>query len=89
MRRVIIHVFGQVQMVGFRYATLRKAEELDLKGYVKNLRDGSVEIEAEGQGEKINQLLEWCHSGPPYAKVKKVICGEKPLEDLKDDFKIY
>lgn len=88
MRRVVIHIFGQVQMVGFRYATLRKAEELSLSGYVKNLRDGSVEIKAEGEEEKISKLLEWCNKGPHYSKVKKVIVGEMELENSKGDFKI-
>ena len=60
MKRVKIKIFGVVQGVGFRYFTFRNAKNLGLKGYVKNLEDGSVEALFEGENEKIKKMLELC-----------------------------
>jgi acylphosphatase len=68
------HVFisGIVQGVFFRANTKQKALELGLTGWVRNLRDGRVEAVFEGERTVINQMLDWCRIGPPYAKVYKV-----------------
>ena len=49
--------YGRVQGVGFRYYAVQKANQLGLTGWVKNLYDGSVEMEVEGQEELIDQLI--------------------------------
>lgn len=67
-----IIVTGRVQGVGFRYYTCEKARSLSLKGTVKNLSDGSVEILVQGSKEPISQFLEWCHKGPPTALVSRL-----------------
>ena len=67
-----MHVTGQVQGVGFRYSTVRQARRLELKGYVRNLWDGSVEVVAEGPSERLQQLERWLHRGPPGAIVRRV-----------------
>ena len=59
-----IHIRGWVQGVGFRYSALREARILGITGYVKNLSDGSVYIEAEGPVKQLNIFLEWCKKGP-------------------------
>ena len=46
--------------------------ELGVTGFVKNLRDGRVEIIAEGEAEKLNKFVAWCREGPPYARVDHV-----------------
>lgn len=56
----------------FRDATRRKAEELVLKGFVRNEPDESVYIEAEGSREALEKLVNWCWEGPEMAKVDKV-----------------
>ena len=61
-----------VQGVGFRYAVYRLARSLGLVGFVRNEPDGSVLIEAEGEDTKLNELIEWCHTGPAGAGVEKV-----------------
>ena len=52
-----IFFYGRVQGVGFRYYAVQKANQLGLTGWVKNLYDGSVEMEVEGQEELIDQLI--------------------------------
>lgn len=88
MKRSIIHVYGKVQMVGFRYSTLRKAEELGLTGYVQNLRDGSVEIEVQGSKSNIGEFIEWANSGPSMSEVSKLIVGEKEVKASENNFEI-
>lgn len=80
----ILKVFGKVQGVGFRYYTHKKANELGLKGYVKNKPDGSVYIEAEGAENNINELIRWCQDGPSWARVTKVELQEIPLAGLSN-----
>lgn len=80
-RRFIIS--GLVQGVFFRAQTKKKADELDLTGFVKNMPDGSVEIFAEGSTQSLKQLEEWCRTGPPKAKVSSVAVTEEPERHLK------
>ncbi|MFW9969227.1 MAG: acylphosphatase [Candidatus Odinarchaeota archaeon] len=70
--RIRIKVFGYVQGVFFRYTTRKFAQRLGLTGYVKNLPDGTVYIEAEGPQEKLTELLEFSKKGPKHAQVEKV-----------------
>lgn len=72
MIRAHIIVEGRVQGVGYRANTRRMANTLNLKGWVRNLRDGSVEITVEGEEELVNRLIQWCHRGPTGAYVQKV-----------------
>jgi acylphosphatase len=67
-----IHVTGRVQGVGFRWSAASEARSRDIKGYVKNLPDGSVYIEAEGSREELNAFVEWCKTGPGHSFVKSV-----------------
>ena len=59
-----IEVRGRVQGVGFRYFTVKEARSLGITGFVKNMPDGSVYIEAEGAVNKLNEFVQWCHNGP-------------------------
>lgn len=74
MQQTAFHavVSGLVQGVNFRYFVLRRAGELGLTGYVRNLRDGSVEVVAEGDKDKLQALLEQMEVGPRSAHVKQV-----------------
>jgi len=71
-RRVHAIVSGRVQGVSYRAATADTARRLGICGWVRNLPDGSVELEAEGATEQITAMLEWCGRGPPAAQVAKV-----------------
>ena len=65
-------VKGRVQGVGFRYSTIEKADELGLTGWVRNTRDGSVEVWAEGPQEEIDFFLAWLRRGPQLSRVDSV-----------------
>ncbi|MDU6922870.1 acylphosphatase [Franconibacter helveticus 513] len=70
----IAWVHGLVQGVGFRYSTQHEAQRLGLKGYARNLDDGSVEVVACGEAEKVDQLIAWLKAGGPRsARVEKVL----------------
>ena len=75
--RVGVHIAGLVQGVYFRYSTQRKAQELGVKGWVRNLRDGSVECLLEGERDTVEALIRWLHHGPPGARVDHVTTQEE------------
>jgi acylphosphatase len=63
-----------VQGVGFRYSTQREAQNLGLTGYARNMDDGSVEVLACGEAQKVEQLIDWLKAGGPRsARVDKVL----------------
>lgn len=74
---MILRVHGRVQGVFFRDAILKKASEMGLGGFVRNEPDSTVYVEAEGEDEKVDELLRWCRKGgPPMAKVEFVMSEE-------------
>ena len=68
-QRVHVIVRGRVQGVYFRASARDRARQLDLSGWARNCRDGSVEILAEGEKTRLERLVTWCHGGPPGAVV--------------------
>ncbi|UCD71113.1 MAG: acylphosphatase [Syntrophobacterales bacterium] len=68
--RVIIG--GRVQGVFFRYSTQEVANRLLVFGWVKNRWDGKVEAVLEGERERVEEVIEWCHKGPPGAHVQSI-----------------
>ena len=70
--KIKIKVFGYVQGVFFRYTTRKVARKLGLTGFVKNLPDGTVYIEAEGPHDILIELLDFSKRGPKNAQVEKV-----------------
>ena len=80
--RIRVVVRGVVQGVGFRYFVIRSARESGLRGFVKNLRDGSVEVVAEGPRAKLERFARDVAQGPGHALVRGIElewsepCGE-------------
>ena len=72
MKRAHIIVHGYVQGVFFRHYARKTALSLGLKGYVRNMADGTVEVVAEGSKEKINELIKFCKKGTEGAEVSNV-----------------
>ena len=65
-------VYGRVQGVFYRAFVTKQARELGVTGYVRNLADGSVEVRAEGEKQKLMKLVGYLGVGPPSARVDKV-----------------
>ena len=66
-------VYGYVQGVLFRDFVSKRATELGLTGYVRNLPGGSVEVNAEGRKKQLEKLIGYLKVGPPIAEVDKVV----------------
>ena len=87
--RVLVTVRGIVQGVSFRKQTLRKALELDVRGWVRNAEDGSVEALFEGPESGVSALLAWCSRGPERSQVQSVSsCVQEYTGEEFEDFRI-
>jgi len=85
--KVRAHVFiiGRVQGVFFRYETKRLAMRRGVSGWVRNLPNGQVEAVFEGEKDDVEEMIRFCHRGPPGAVVRNVkILWEKPIGELQD-----
>ena len=83
MKCIHLVVSGRVQGVSFRANVRDKANELGLKGYTKNLKNGNVEVIAEGDEEKIKELTEFIKKGPGIASVSGIQVNHKLPENFK------
>ena len=72
MMRAHLYISGYVQGVAYRYSAIRMAQHLGVSGWVKNLRDGRVEAVIEGKKTDVEQMTDWCRSGPSGAGVSGV-----------------
>jgi len=76
--RLRIKVFGTVQGVGFRYFTQRLASDLGLEGFVKNMPDGTVQVEVEGDQDSIESFIKRLYEGPAASRVSKIDTEDLP-----------
>ena len=83
------HIFlsGRVQGVGFRAFTRQQAAVLDIKGWVKNLADGRVEIIVQGEKPEVKEMISKLKEGPSFAKVEDIEINEEEPDDFSG-FKI-
>lgn len=72
IRSVRVQISGRVQGVGYRDWTQRKARELGLAGWVRNLTNGNVEALFSGPAEQVEAMLAACQRGPSLARVDDV-----------------
>jgi acylphosphatase len=87
MKAVKVIIYGKVQGVGFRNFVFLHAKKLNVKGYVKNNPDGTVEAVFEGDENNINKMIELCKKGPERARVDKIDIKEIEINNYQD-FKI-
>ena len=87
MTSALLIIHGMVQGVGYRKFVEKEARKLELSGWVQNLQNGTVEVNAIGEKENLEELIEYCKKGTFLAQVEKidVTWGE---EDPGDDFMI-
>ncbi len=71
-KSIKISVYGRVQGVNYRYSAQNKAQSLGISGFAKNMPDGSVYMEAEGNEDALDAFIEWCGQGPLMASVSKI-----------------
>ncbi len=81
MKHINIKVIGKVQGVFFRASTKAVADQMGVKGKVKNEKDGSVFIEAEASDAILEMFVEWCHEGPEKSNVESVEVTAAALEN--------
>ena len=82
---IIAWLYGRVQGVDSRYTTQHEAQRLGLTGYAKNMDDGSVEVVACGESDRVEQLMKWLKAGGPRsARVDRVLSEpHRPGDELK------
>ena len=88
MKRAHFTVLGRVQGVCYRMCARDEAARLGLTGWVRNQRDGSVEIVAEGNDAALREFLAWCRHGPPHARVADLIEDYSPASGEFDEFRV-
>jgi len=84
MKHLNIVVIGKVQGVFFRASTKAVADQLGVKGFVKNQKDGSVYIEAEGDEFSLESFTDFCKEGPDKAKVESIDIREGELKNFNN-----
>ncbi len=86
-RSISLKITGKVQNVGFRYYTRKKAQSLNLTGFVRNLPDGSVYAEASGPKNDMDVFIDYCRKGPDWSIVDSIVIQDIPLQEF-DGFSI-
>ncbi len=77
-----IIISGRVQGVGFRYYVHQKANEMGIKGWVKNTIDGNVLVTAQGDEAEIGTFIDYLYVGPPLARVDRI--SKQKMDSLSD-----
>lgn len=72
LQKATLTITGKVQGVYFRASTQQKARQLGICGFVQNMEDGSVYVEAEGEEPVLREFVDWCRLGPTGARVQEV-----------------
>ncbi|MFO8068259.1 MAG: acylphosphatase [Bacteroidales bacterium] len=80
-KAVQISVKGKVQGVGYRYFAQKSAENSNVKGFVKNMPDGSVFIEAEGEEKDVDTFIDYCKAGPNWARVTDIVVNDSAISN--------
>jgi len=82
-KSVRLYIEGIVQGIFFRSFIKENAERHNVKGFVRNLEDGRVEVFLEGDTEDVNKMIDLCKTGPKHADIKKVEIKEEKFQDFK------
>jgi acylphosphatase len=83
-KSVRLYIKGTVQGIFFRQFIKENAERYDVKGFVRNLEDGRVEVFAEGDIENVEKMIELCKVGPRHSRIENVEIKEEKFQDFKE-----
>lgn len=84
MKHIKIRITGKVQGVSFRQTTKAIADQIGVRGMIKNEKDGSVYMEAEGDDTSLEVFQEWCNEGPDRAKIENVEVTSGELKNYRN-----
>ena len=82
-----LYITGAVQGIFFRQFVKENAERCNVRGFVRNLEDGRVEVFIEGNNEDVDKMVDLCQKGPKHSKIDKVDIQEEKFQDFKE-FKV-
>jgi len=82
-KSVRIYINGTVQGIFFRNFVKENAERYNVKGFVRNLEDGRIEIFLEGDSDNVNKMIELCGKGPKHAQIRNVQIKPEKFQDFK------
>ena len=88
MKTVAVRVSGMVQGVYFRASAQHEGERLGLRGWVRNVSDGSVALHLQGDPAVVDAMLGWCRVGPPGARVSRVEVGDAEPDESLSGFEV-
>ncbi len=83
-----IKVTGRVQGVGYRYFVQKKAAGLNIRGWVKNMSDGSVMVMAQGDETDVDTFIDYLRTGPSMARVERITKNRMPELERFDSFRV-
>lgn len=86
-KSVRLYISGTVQGIFFRQFVKDNAERSNVRGFVRNLEDGRVEVFIEGDNENVDKMIDICQKGPKHCKIDKVDIQEEKFQDFKE-FKV-
>ncbi len=89
MKCLKITISGIVQGVGYRYFCYKKAMEYGIKGYVRNLHNGNVEVVASGEDNLVGDFVKELNTGPRFSSVKAIKIEESEPKKEYSGFTIY
>jgi len=82
-KSIRLYINGTVQGVFFRIFVKENAERYNVKGFVRNLEDGRIEVFLEGNAEDVNKMIELCKKGPKHAQIRNVEVKPERFQDFK------
>ena len=82
-KSVRLYISGTVQGVFFRIFVKENAERYNVKGFVRNLEDGRIEVFLEGNTNDVNKMIELCQKGPRHAQIRNVEIKPERFQDFK------
>jgi acylphosphatase len=82
-KSVRLYIDGTVQGVFFRMFIKENAERYNVKGFVRNLEDGRIEVFLEGNVNEVNKMIELCNKGPRHAQIRNVEMKPERFQGFK------